>query len=138
MDWSDRYFEAWNSHDARRVAEFMTDDATYEDLALGVTHAGHENIRAFVAEAHDFSSDYRFDPVSAQQSGDQYCLEWEMHGTNTGAGGGLPATNKPFRVRGVSVGQLESGKIKSNKDYWNMADYLVQVGLMPMPASAAH
>ena len=55
-----------------------------------------------------------------------------MIGTNTGGAAGLPATNKPFRIRGVSVGALDSnGKIKHNRDYWNMADYLMQVGVLP-------
>jgi steroid delta-isomerase-like uncharacterized protein len=72
--------------------------------------------------------------VSEQASGDRYALEWEMVGTNTGEAGGLPATNKAFRIRGVSVGIVDAdGKIKRNRDYWNMADYLMQVGLMPAP-----
>jgi steroid delta-isomerase-like uncharacterized protein len=72
--------------------------------------------------------------VSEQASGDQYALEWEMVGTNTGEAAGMPATNKPFRIRGVSVGILDAdGKIKHNRDYWNLADYLMQVGILPPP-----
>jgi steroid delta-isomerase-like uncharacterized protein len=57
-----------------------------------------------------------------------------MSGTNTGDVAGLPATNKPYRIRGVSIGQLDrEGKIERNRDYWNMADYLVQVGILPPP-----
>ncbi len=69
-------------------------------------------------------------------SGGRYALEWEMVGTNTGEAGGLPATNKPFRIRGVSIGHLASdGTIQENRDYWNMTDYLMQVGLMPTPGA---
>lgn len=135
-DWADRYMEAWNSHDGSAVADFMADDATYEDLALGVVHQGRDAIKAFAAQAHDFSSDYRFVTVSSQQSGNEYALEWEMIGTNTGEASGLPATNKPYRIRGASVGVLDAkGKIKMNRDYWNMADYLIQVGILPPPPS---
>jgi hypothetical protein len=46
-----------------------------------------------------------------------------------------PSTNKPYRIHGVSIGRLESeGKIKTNRDYWNMADYLMQVGILPPPS----
>ena len=70
--------------------------------------------------------------MSEQESGSQYAAEWEMAGTNTGAAAGLPATNKPYRIRGVSVGRLDGdGKIVQNRDYWNMADYLTQVGILP-------
>jgi steroid delta-isomerase-like uncharacterized protein len=135
-DWVQQYLEAWNSRDGAAVAGFMTEDVTYEDLALGVTHEGREAITAFVAEAEQFSSDYKFISVSEQASGDRYALEWEMVGTNTGEAGGLPATNKPYRIRGVSIGRLDSaGRIKENRDYWNMTDYLMQVGLMPAPGA---
>jgi steroid delta-isomerase-like uncharacterized protein len=130
------YLDAWNSHDGTRVAAFMAQDATYEDLALGATHKGREAIKEFVDETTQFSKDYRITSVSEQASGDQYALEWEMAGTNTGESGGLPATNKPYRIRGVSIGRLDAaGKIKENRDYWNLADYLIQVGILPAPGA---
>ena len=132
--WMQDYLDAWNSHDGPKVVAFMADDATYEDVALGQLHEGHAAIEAFVNEAEQFSNDYRFTSVSEHASGDRYVFEWEMIGTNTGEAGGLPATNKPYRIRGVSVGWLDgSGKIKTNRDYWNMADYLVQVGIFSPP-----
>jgi steroid delta-isomerase-like uncharacterized protein len=107
---------------------------TYEDLALGVVHEGRTAVEVFVEETAAFSEDYAFTPVSELQYGDQYALEWEMAGTNTGDAGGIPATNKPYRIRGASVGRRDgTGKITHNRDYWNMADYLVQVGILPPP-----
>ena len=134
--WMQEYLDSWSSHDGSRVAAFMAEDATYEDLALMLLHEGRDAIGAFVARADLFSKDYAFRPVSEQQSGDRYALEWEMYGTNTGATGGRPATNKPYRIRGVSIGQLDAnGKITWNRDYWNMVDYLTQVGILPPPGS---
>ncbi len=132
--WMTDYLTAWNSHDGAKVTAFMADDASYEDVALGVVHEGHDAIAAFVDQAHHASKDYSFTSVSEQQVGDRYAMEWEMAGTNTGEGGGVPATNKPYRIRGVSIGQLDTaGKIKVNRDYWNMADYLRQVGILSPP-----
>ena len=134
--WMQQYLDAWDSHDAAKVVAFMAPDATYEDLALGVTHQGRDAIAAFVEEAEQFSKDYKFTAVSEQASGNRYALEWEMAGTNTGEAGGMPATNKPYRIRGVSIGQLDAdGKIKENRDYWNLADYLTQVGILPPAGS---
>jgi len=132
--WMSEYLDAWNSHNGEKVAAFMADEVIYEDLALGQVHEGREAVAAFVQTSDDFSKDHQFLSVSELASGDRYTLEWEMVGTNTGEAGGLPATNKPFRIRGVSVGTLDAmGKIKHNRDYWNMADYLVQVGILPAP-----
>jgi steroid delta-isomerase-like uncharacterized protein len=130
--WIADYLGAWNSHDGNKVASFMADDVVYEDLAVGQVHEGKAAVGAFVQRTYVFSKDVRFVSVSEQGSGDSYAFEWEMIGTNTGEGAGLPATNKPFHIRGVSVGVLDSsGKIKHNRDYWNMADYLMQVGILP-------
>ena len=49
---------------------------------------------------------------------------------------GLPATGRSYRVPGVSVGRVRDGRIVENRDYWNLADYLQQVGLMPSPDEA--
>ena len=87
--WMETYLDAWNNHDGSTVAAFMAEDATYEDLALGVIHEGREAIKSFVDEAEEFSKDYAFTSVSEQQSGDRYAMEWEMFGTNTGEAGGV-------------------------------------------------
>ncbi len=135
-EWTHRYLDAWNSHEPAQVGAYMADDAVYEDLALGQLHEGRPNIEAFVGSCHQFSADYRFTSVSEQAAGARYAVEWELAGTNTGEIGGLPVTNKPYRIRGVSIGQLDDGgRIKQNRDYWNLADYLMQVGVLPPPLS---
>ncbi len=130
-EWVERYLEAWNSHDGARVAAFMADDVTYEDLAQGALYQGRAAVEAYVEATHAFSTDYRFLTISAQSDADQYAIEWEMLGTNNGEAGGIPPTNKEYRIRGVSVGRVnEEGRIRSNRDYWNFADYVTQVGLL--------
>ncbi|MBV9546109.1 MAG: hypothetical protein JO020_22465 [Chloroflexi bacterium] len=51
--------------------------------------------------------------------------------------GPTPATNKPFEVRGVSIGELQQGKIRRNTDYWNMAEFPGAIGMLPAPLAAA-
>lgn len=138
MGWMDEYLDAWNSHDAERVASFMADGAIYEDVALGQRMTGHDEIVAFVNNASaDFSTDFRFETITAMSTDDWYALEWTMSGTHDRETPGLGMTNKSFSIRGASVGTLENGKIKLNRDYWNMADFLIQVGILPAPAVAA-
>jgi steroid delta-isomerase-like uncharacterized protein len=133
-EWINDYLDAWNSHDGRRVAHFMADDVTYEDLAGGATYHGRDEIAGYVEQTHDWSGDYCFVTVSTQSSGSSYAIEWEMLGTNTGNFGAFGSTGKPYRIRGVSIGQLdEGGRIQSNRDYFNVADYLAQVGLFTPP-----
>ena len=53
-----------------------------------------------------------------------------MSGTHKGDLPGLPATGKPFSLRGASIYELHDGKIKRNSDYWDMVTFLKQIRLM--------
>jgi steroid delta-isomerase-like uncharacterized protein len=136
--WIDGYMAAWNSRDPDRIASFMAGDATYEDLALGERYQGRVAIKGFFAGMETgFSSDYRFETTHALATDAGYAIEWTMSGTNDrpDAQRGLPATGKPYGILGVSIGTLREGKISENRDYWNLAAYLMEVGLMPAPPS---
>jgi hypothetical protein len=85
-----------------------------------------------------FSSDYRFELTNTIVTQTDFALEWTMRGTHDRASAELLATGKSFAIRGVSVGSLRNGQISENRDdYWNLADFLTQVGLMPQPEVAA-
>ena len=104
----DRYLDAWNAHDPAAVARHMAEGAIYEDVALGRVLHGPSEIAKFVEEATRLSSDFRFEVVSLFTAGSDYANEWVMLGTNDRALPGVPATGRSFRVRGASVGKLDS------------------------------
>ena len=131
-EWVGRYLDAWNTHDGSAVAAFMAEDVTYEDLAQGAVYRGRDGVAGYVGATDVWSSDYRFVVVTAQSDGAAYAIEWEMLGTDTGEVGGAAPTGKPYRIRGASIGTLDGdGRIVTNRDYFNLADYLAQVGLFP-------
>ena len=131
-DFFDGYLDAWNAHDPAAVARYMADDAVYEDVALGRVLHGPSEIAAFVEEATRASSDFRFEEVSLFTAGGDYANEWIMIGTNDREVPGVPATGRSFRVRGASVGKLDtSGRIVANRDYYNLAEMFAQLGIQP-------
>ena len=135
-EWVDGYLDAWNSHDGTRVAAFMAPDVTYEDLSSGDVYRGRAEVQAYVEGAHQWSDDYRFVTVTVRGDGRRYAIEWEMHGTDTGGAGGFAATGRRYTIRGASVGELDAdGLIRENRDYWNVAAYLVQLGLLELPSA---
>jgi steroid delta-isomerase-like uncharacterized protein len=132
----DRYRDAWNTHDVDAVLEFFTDDGVYEDVTVARVNRGKAEIRAFVEETFAVFPDFQVEdgPVIIDPSG-RYGVEWTMSGTHEGDTA-IPATHKRFSLRGASGGEFEGDKIKRNSDYWNMAEFLVQVGILPPPPSA--
>ena len=142
-DWLDRYFAAWARHaqaadpetgaeEMARFLSFMAEDVRYEDVPSGSVFVGHDGVREMAAAARAFSADLDIVCVSAQMSGDQFAFEFEAHGTNTGALGPIPASGKRFRLRSAAIGRISAdGKVVLHKDYWDMASFLAQIGLMP-------
>ena len=132
----DAYLDAWNAHDAAAVARHMADDAVYEDVALVRVLHGPSEIASFVEEATRSSSDFRFEVVSLFAAGTDYANEWVMVGTNDREAGGVPPTGRTFRVRGASIGKLAAnGLIAENRDYYNLAELLTQLGISPTAPS---
>jgi steroid delta-isomerase-like uncharacterized protein len=124
--------EAWNSHDPNRILTFFTDDCIYEDVAMGVVNRGKKEFTAFINSTVADFPDFKLEGKSAFQAGDWVGSEWVLTGTFAHSSiPGMPATGKKFSVRGASIAELRNGKIKRNSDYWNMAAFLQQVGLMP-------
>ena len=54
-------------------------------------------------------------------------------GVHTGDVPGLSATGRSFRVVGSGVGEVRVGLIVHATEYFNMADLLTQVGILPPP-----
>ncbi|MEO6025341.1 MAG: ester cyclase [Candidatus Binatia bacterium] len=143
MSWVEGYFAAWARHaqasepisgmaDRERLLAFLAPDVHYEDVPTGQIFTGHDGVIRMGAQALLMASDIRFTCISLQQSSDQFAFETTTHGTNTGAVGAFPATGKSFVLRGVSVGtRTPQGTVVSHKDYWDLAGYLRQIGLLP-------
>ena len=125
------YLEAWNSHDVEKILTFFTDDCVYEDVATGAVNRGKEELKAFSSATFAAFADLKFERTSNFVAGDWRGAEWVMSGTHGGDFPGLPATGKSFSVRGASITELHEVKIRRNTDYWNLASFLQQIGVMP-------
>jgi steroid delta-isomerase-like uncharacterized protein len=129
--WIADYVHAYSTHDAEAATRFMAEDAVYEDVGGGAILRGREAILRYYVDSYRYSSDVRSVIISQQQSGNQFAFEWEMEGTNDGEFGSLSATNKRFKLRGVTVGEHVDGKFTIKRDYYNLADMLSQLGILP-------
>ena len=111
-------------------------DVVYEDVAFGVVNHGREETRRHFQEAFAAFPDLQFELTSLVVAGSRGAAEWTMPGTHTGDYPGLPATHQRLSVRGTSVFELAGDTIQRNRDYWDFATVLRQLGLLPEPASS--
>jgi len=121
------YFDAMARQDFEAVWPCYAEDIVYEDAALGHTYNG-------LAETKEFYLKYmialnvvnRIETLITTDGA--FGIGWRMSGKHTADLPGLPATQKAFSVRGATIGTIVDGKIKTNVDYWNLADLMAQLG----------
>lgn len=139
--WMSSYIEGWNSHDPEKVLACTTEDVVIEDKGIGERFEGPDQVRRFAVDTVEkFSSDFRLEPGELIVATDEmFAAEWTMSGTNDREDKerGLPNTGRAYRIQGLSIGRLRDGKIAEDRLYWNLADYLTQVGLMPAAPAPA-
>ncbi|HTK95147.1 MAG TPA: nuclear transport factor 2 family protein [Terriglobales bacterium] len=123
----DRQFAAWNAHDPEKLASLYTDDVVYEDVAFGQIAHGREELKKMAAGFFAAVPDMKLEIVSFSQHGNEGSVEWVFSGTDAG----LFKTGKKFSVRGASRYELRGGKFSSNRDYYDSASIMRQVGVLP-------
>ena len=123
----ERQFEAWNAHDPDKVATFYTDDVIYEDVTYGMSARGRAELRKFAADFLAAVPDLKLEVVSSSLQKGHGDVEWVLSGTDVG----LYKTGKKFSVRGASLFDMRGGKFSRNKDFYDSATIMRQVGALP-------
>ena len=127
----DEWTAAWSSNDVSRLTRLFTEDVYYEDVPLGAVSRGRPALAGFATSVFDGFANLKFERKSRFVSADGRAgaIEWVFRGRQIKDFPGMPATDKPFEVRGSSIVEFRAGKISRSSDYWDLATYLRQVGL---------
>jgi steroid delta-isomerase-like uncharacterized protein len=128
------YLAAMNAHDMEKILSFFTDDCVYDCMPMGRVSHGKKELKDFFSSTFVDIPDFKLEPKFGFNAGDRGASEWVMSGTLAHSSiPGVPATGKKFSVRGASITEFRGGKISRNTNYWNLAAFLQQVGVMPAP-----
>ena len=122
---------AWSAGDTNRLAAIFADDCVYEDVTIGVLTHGKAELKAFADGIFAAIPDFAVKLTAHFAAGGWAGMEWTMSGTHRGDLPGLPATGKPFTLRGSSILELSADRVGRCTDYWDMAAFLKQIGAMP-------
>ena len=133
-----RWGEAWVTRDAAGLAALCTEDIEVTDPALG-TVRGRAAVEDWLRGCERAFPDYRFDdpeepPYLAPDSPKAIVL-WRMLGTHSGPiePPGIPPTNRSFVIDGVDHWTFRDGLVSRCRAYWDLNDFLRQLGLAPSP-----
>jgi steroid delta-isomerase-like uncharacterized protein len=133
-----QWLVAFNAGDPERLLALYSDDAQWQEVAIGLDAQGADQIRAHLDRLFAATPDITYTPTGGFVAGDHAVLEWVVTGTYRHDFPGLPpATGQPFTFRGVSVFALADGTIRRYTEYWDASTFLGQLGALPAPGTAA-
>lgn len=124
----EKYVSIWNSNEISDLKVVFSEKSTYWDA----TQAGNaiDVLKSSIAATHDAFSDMLFEITSlVNTSKNQFFLEWQMAGTNTGEFFGYPPTGKKIEIQGLDAITFESNKIIEIKSFYDSSLFGKQLGL---------
>jgi steroid delta-isomerase-like uncharacterized protein len=123
-----RYFDAWNGHDAAGIVSLFAEGGTYTDpLAPALTG---EAIASYAKGLWESFPDLSFEIVGAPLAGNgAVSFRWLMKGTNTGPFQGLPPSGRSVALSGADFLQIEGDRIRSVNGYFDAGEVPRQLGL---------
>jgi steroid delta-isomerase-like uncharacterized protein len=133
----DAWDAAWASGDAEAILVTYTDDVVFEEVPFNLVVRGQDALRAHLENLYAAFPDIRFTATGAAfVAGEQAAVEWTATGTYTGQIEGMPpGAGQTVTFRGVSILELAGGKIRVEREYYDAASLLAQLGALPAPGT---
>lgn len=112
--------EVWNQKNLALLDEMLVPDYV-GDYPCGPTITRAEQLQQLIIATRAAFPDihWRVDDLIAE--GDRVVARWRTHGTHRGDWRGIPATQQPVTMRGMSIFRIVDAKIREG---WGSADTL--------------
>lgn len=124
------FVSAWNDPEADGMAALLTEDVEFVEVPTGDKVEGPDAVVKWVQDTHRWAPDFSIRILNIAGDGDRAAVEWVMEGTQTGEWPELRTTGKAFSVRAMSIFELDRGRIRRGRDYWDLQDLQRQLGLL--------
>lgn len=124
-----RDFEsAFNRADVDALVRCFTSTGSYVDTFFG-PHAGGENLREMFARMFHEGTGYRWTMDTVVETPSRAAAEWTFSYVVSGA---VPrSAGRAVRFEGMSVFELEGGRIAAYREYFDTGAALLQLGFKP-------
>src|SRR5687767_4748951 len=133
----DAWDAAWASGDIEAILAAYTDDVVFEEVPFNLEVRGQNELRIHLEALYAAFPDIAFVATGdAFVAGDRAAVEWTATGTYAGQIAGMPpGAGQIVTFRGASILELEGDKIRAEREYYDAASLLTQLGALPAPGT---
>ena len=120
----------WETGETDNLAQLFRADAVYDDYPNQVQYQGLEEIAGYVTHVHDWADGVTMSISELQVSEYGAVVEWVFSGVqDRPIGNRVPvATGRDVLLNGVTVIQVEDGRIRRAADYIDVLSFVLQLG----------
>jgi steroid delta-isomerase-like uncharacterized protein len=119
---------AFNKQDVEALLGCFTERATYHDNFFGA-HSGRSALRDMFARMFHEGKDYLWSMEEVVESPARAAAEWSFSYVVSDA---IPrSAGRKIRFRGMSLFELEHGRIAAYREYFDTGVALLQLGFQP-------
>jgi steroid delta-isomerase-like uncharacterized protein len=131
------YDEVWNERKIGLVDKLMSPSHALYEPSVPDSRMGPEAYKATVNRFAKGMPDISFAIQDMISEKNKVVVLWIMSGTHTGEFDGFAATNKKFSVEGITIHQVENGKILDSYASWDRLGMMRQLGVEPLRKQGA-
>ena len=127
--------DVMRSHDIEKGVSYFTEDCVLDIIPVRDLIRGHDGVAAAWGMAWTAFPDQYYTEDNIFAHGDYVAFEGVFGGTQKGTYLNVPPTGKHMSVRVALVWHFEGEKVKELRSYWDAADLLRQMGMIPEATS---
>jgi steroid delta-isomerase-like uncharacterized protein len=136
------WLDAWNSHEADRVLELLTDDVEARDDSWPKAMRGHGDVREFLEALWRAVPDMSFELLAGPYvipDEPRASFHWRGSGTFTGRMDppGFAPTGRRWEIDGADFHEYRDGRISRLRVMFDLMSVSRQLGVMPPTGSRA-
>jgi steroid delta-isomerase-like uncharacterized protein len=125
----DSLVKLWNTGNADVAGQLYRDDAKRYDPNQPARSS--QEIARYVAAVRTGYPDFKLEIKETIAEGNRLIIHWTCTGTHQGDFLGIPATGKRITISGLTLEQIENGKIVEEYVYFDRLTMLEQLGVSP-------
>lgn len=120
-----KFYQIYNDRNLDLINEIFTADYVGHVNAHDIV--GAESAKGFIGGFIEGIPDVFYDVKETMTSGNRVITRWVCTGTQTGNFYGMPPTNKPINVTGITIFEIVDGKINQLWNNWDQFTLVQQL-----------